>query len=115
WEQAAYGVDRGETLEMFETSVEIVHQLLTETDVVYNSLWWSGGPATVVPEATQKPMPREWLTAVSHSSIGRAARRGMNCVSAFWPEEMRRADIQHYHRCWAEAHPARPAGKYAVN
>ncbi len=115
WEQVAYGVARGETYDMFETGIDIVHRLLTEENVVYDTKWWKGGPATALPEATQLPRPPEWLTATSRSSIERAARRGMNCVTGFWPESIRRADGQEYRGAWAKHHPDRPVGKFGFN
>jgi alkanesulfonate monooxygenase SsuD/methylene tetrahydromethanopterin reductase-like flavin-dependent oxidoreductase (luciferase family) len=115
WEQKAFGVERGETMDMYEASIGIVHRLLTETDVDYKSKWWTGGPATVVPEATQQPYPPEWLTATSRSSLDRAARSGMNVVTAFMSEDVRRQDVERYRRAWAEYQGGRPAGRFGTN
>jgi alkanesulfonate monooxygenase SsuD/methylene tetrahydromethanopterin reductase-like flavin-dependent oxidoreductase (luciferase family) len=114
-EQVAYGVARSETQAMFDAGIEVVHRLLDEKDVVYATEWWKGGPATAVPEAVQTPRPREWLTAVSKTSLDRAAQRGMNAITAFFPESIRRADIERYRQAWADARPDEPVGMFGVN
>lgn len=115
YEQVALGIDRSETRDMFDAGIEIVRRLLTETDVDYDTKWWKGGPATAVPEGIQQPHPREWLTATTKSSLDKAARLGMNAITAFFPEAVRNADAERYRQAWAEQRPDEPVGRFGVN
>jgi alkanesulfonate monooxygenase SsuD/methylene tetrahydromethanopterin reductase-like flavin-dependent oxidoreductase (luciferase family) len=113
-EMIALGVERSETQAMFDEGIEIVHRLMTGEEVSYDSKWWKGGPAVAVPGPSRDSIP-EWMTAISKSSMDRAAQMGINTISAFFPEATRKADAERFREAWSEYHPGRPMGKFGFN
>jgi alkanesulfonate monooxygenase SsuD/methylene tetrahydromethanopterin reductase-like flavin-dependent oxidoreductase (luciferase family) len=114
-EQAAYGIDRDRTAEMFDAGLDILLRLLTESDVEYENEWWRGSVPRVVPDAVQRPYPPLWMAAVSESSIERAARVGANCAVALLPLELARERRAQYRDAWQRHHGDRAPGKFSFN
>lgn len=108
-EQAGWGIERSETAEMFEESYHLMRELLVENAVAsYDARWWKGGRVELVPEATQKPHPPFWLTAVSFTSAYKAGRLGMNLATAFRSNHERREVVASYRAGWEEWAASRP-------
>jgi alkanesulfonate monooxygenase SsuD/methylene tetrahydromethanopterin reductase-like flavin-dependent oxidoreductase (luciferase family) len=116
-EQQGWGVERSQTAEMFETAYDLVLRFLTEDAVEsYDTKWWKGGRIVIVPEATQRPHPPFWHTAVSFTSCYRAGRLGMNVATAFRSNAERIETVENYRAGWEEwelAHPGSRPGLYA--
>jgi alkanesulfonate monooxygenase SsuD/methylene tetrahydromethanopterin reductase-like flavin-dependent oxidoreductase (luciferase family) len=112
-EQAAYGVDRDTTAELFEDGLQLLLELLTQTDVSFDNRWWKGQVAEVVPAAVQRPYPDIWLVAVSPSSIDRAARYGAHAAITLTPMETARQRIEAYEEAWAKHQGDKPRGKFS--
>jgi alkanesulfonate monooxygenase SsuD/methylene tetrahydromethanopterin reductase-like flavin-dependent oxidoreductase (luciferase family) len=116
-EQAGWGVNRSETAEMFEVAYDLVRKLLTENVIEsYDTRWWKGGRVELVPEATQKPHPPFWHTAVSFTSCYRAGRLGMNVATAFRSNAERIETVENYRAGWEEwelENPGTHPGLYA--
>ena len=113
-EQAAFGLERGEVPDMFETALELVLQFLTEEHVDYQTKWWRGRAATLVPGPTQSPHPPLWQSVVSDASLGRAARLGMHCNTSFAYPELLEYRMRLYSDAWDEHQPGMPTGKFGV-
>jgi alkanesulfonate monooxygenase SsuD/methylene tetrahydromethanopterin reductase-like flavin-dependent oxidoreductase (luciferase family) len=102
-EQQGWGVERSQTHEIFETSYDLVRRLLVEGSIEsYNTRWWKGGRVELIPEATQKPHPPFWHTAVSFTSCYRAGRLGMHCATAFRSNDERIETVENYRAGWEE-------------
>jgi len=113
-EQLGWGVPRAETSERFETTFHTLKRLLTEPKVErYESPWWKGENVIITPEATQKPYPPMWLTAVSETSSYKAGRLGLHCCQGFRSIDERRSAIENFRAGWEEFNPSGPAGLYA--
>lgn len=116
-EQQGWGINRSETHEMFETAYALVKQLVTENVVEsYDTRWWKGGRVELVPEATQRPHPPFWHTAVSFTSCYRAGRLGMNVATAFRSNRERIETVENYRAGWEEweiENPGTRPGLYA--
>lgn len=114
-EQAAYGIDRDRTAEIFDAGLDIMLRLLTEEDVEYANEWWHGTVPRVVPEAVQRPHPPLWMAAVSESSIERAARLGASCAVALVPVELAKQRHAYYREAWQRFHGDRAPGRFSFN
>jgi alkanesulfonate monooxygenase SsuD/methylene tetrahydromethanopterin reductase-like flavin-dependent oxidoreductase (luciferase family) len=114
YEQAAWGVERSVTHEMFEVGFELLMRFLTEDTVDYDTQWWKGSGASVSPDPIQKPYPPMWMAAAADHSFDKAARLGMHCSTAFLYPEMRKARLAAYHEAWANYQPGLAPGKFAV-
>jgi alkanesulfonate monooxygenase SsuD/methylene tetrahydromethanopterin reductase-like flavin-dependent oxidoreductase (luciferase family) len=116
-EQLGWGIVRSETAEMFETAYDLVRKLLVENVVEsYDARWWKGGRVELVPEATQKPHPPFWHTAVSFTSCYRAGRLGMNLATTFRSNAERIETVENYRAGWEEwelENPGSHPGLYA--
>lgn len=112
-EQAAYGVDRGTTAELFEDGMELLMRLLTERDVEFENKWWHGTVKEVVPSAIQEPIPPMWIVAVSASSIDRAARYGAHAAVSLTPMKLAREHIARYEEAWQKHQGDAPRGKFS--
>ncbi|MDQ6730740.1 MAG: LLM class flavin-dependent oxidoreductase [Actinomycetota bacterium] len=112
-EQAAYGVDRNTTAELFEDGMELLLRLLTERDVEFENKWWHGTVAEVVPAAVQQPYPDMWIVAVSASSIDRAARYGAHAAVSLTPMELARKHVARYEEAWRQHQGDAPRKKFS--
>jgi alkanesulfonate monooxygenase SsuD/methylene tetrahydromethanopterin reductase-like flavin-dependent oxidoreductase (luciferase family) len=112
-EQAAYGIDRNTTAELFEDSLQLLLRLLTENDVSFDNRWWRGEVAQVVPAAVQHPHPDMWIVAVSASSIDRAARYGAHAAITLTPMKTARKHVQAFEEAWATHQGDRPRAKFS--
>jgi alkanesulfonate monooxygenase SsuD/methylene tetrahydromethanopterin reductase-like flavin-dependent oxidoreductase (luciferase family) len=113
YEQQGWGVPRNETSERFEATFHLVKKLLVESELdSYESPWWKGGKVHIVPEATQKPLPPMWLTAVSETSMYKAGRLGLNICTAFRSEAERVEALENYRAGWDEFAPNTAPGLY---
>ncbi len=111
-EQQGWGVERSQTAEMFETAYDLVVKLLTQDEVAaYDTRWWKGGRVVIVPEATQKPHPPFWHTAVSFTSCYRAGRLGMNVATAFRSNAERIETVENYRAGWEEWESSNPGSQ----
>jgi alkanesulfonate monooxygenase SsuD/methylene tetrahydromethanopterin reductase-like flavin-dependent oxidoreductase (luciferase family) len=114
-EQAAFGTERNATVDMFDEAFDIIRRLLDGETVDYESPWWRGRNARVIPEATQAPAPPLWLSAASDASIEKAARLGLHCATALLPRTTADQRREQFHRDWDRYHPARKGqGKFAI-
>lgn len=112
-EQLGFGVDRTQTLEMFEASFDLVLRFLKEERVGrYVSPWWSGEGVVITPEPVQRPHPPLWLTAVSTTSSYKAGRLGLNICTAFRDYAERAQHAASFREGWQEFHADKPLGKY---
>jgi len=113
YEQEGWGVPRNETSERFETTFHLVKKLLLESKIdSYESPWWKGGKVHIVPEATQKPLPPMWLTAVSETSMYKAGRLGLHICTAFRSEAERKEAYENYAAGWEEFDPNSEPGMH---
>lgn len=112
-EQAAYGIDRATTAELFEDGLQLLLRLLTERDVEFDNGWWHGTVREIVPSAVQHPYPDMWLVAVSSSSIDRAARYGAHAAISLTPMDLARARVAHYEEAWQKYQGGAPRGKFS--
>lgn len=111
-EQAGYGVDRAEAATLFDQSLNLVTTLLRDDEVdSYDAGPWKGAHVQLVPEATQKPYPPMWITAVSDSSLIKAGKQGLKVATSFMSgdEELRTMGV--YRDAWRAARPGN--GHYA--
>lgn len=114
-EQSGYGVERAETEWLFDESFDLVRELLANDQVEsYDSGPWSGGGVLLTPEATQRPYPTMWITAVSDKSITKAARLGVNLCTAFLDSDEVARTSRLYRDAWQEARPDEPTGEYGT-
>lgn len=113
-EQVGYGVDRVEAATLFDQSLELVTTLLRDNEInSYDTGPWKGGHVRLVPEATQRPHPPMWMTAVSDTSLTKAGRLGLKVAGAFLEaKEVERA-INVYREGWAAAHDDGSSGHFA--
>jgi len=112
-EQIGWGVPRNETSERFEATFLALMRMLTEEKIdKYSSPWWSGENITILPDATQKPYPPLWLTAVSETSSYKAGRLGLHCCTAFRSQEERQVSMANFRAGWEEFSPDGPPGQY---
>jgi alkanesulfonate monooxygenase SsuD/methylene tetrahydromethanopterin reductase-like flavin-dependent oxidoreductase (luciferase family) len=113
-EQALFGVDREHAAEMFDISVDLITRLLAGETVDYDSQWWSGKAATAVPDGVQASIPC-WLTAVSDTSLEKAARLGMDCATALLTRTVADERMKAYRRHWDAYNRGRPRrGRFAI-
>ena len=112
-EQAAYGIDRNTTAELFEDGMQMLMRLLTETNVEFDNKWWHGTVPRIVPSAVQKPHPPMWIVAVSASSIDRAARYGAHAAITLTPMELAREHVARYEEAWQQHQGDAPRGKFS--
>jgi alkanesulfonate monooxygenase SsuD/methylene tetrahydromethanopterin reductase-like flavin-dependent oxidoreductase (luciferase family) len=112
-EQAAYGVDRNTTAELFEDGMKLLLRLLTERDVEFENKWWQGTVREVVPSAVQEPIPPMWITVVSASSIERAVRYAAHAAVSLTPMALARQHVARYEEAWRERHGDTPRGKFS--
>jgi alkanesulfonate monooxygenase SsuD/methylene tetrahydromethanopterin reductase-like flavin-dependent oxidoreductase (luciferase family) len=114
-EQAAFGTKRNDTVEMFDAAFDLIHRLLKGETVDYDTPWWRGAAASLIPEATQAPMPPLWLSAASDSSIEKAARLGLHCATALLPRKTADARLKQFHDDWDRYNPQRKGeGRFAI-
>ena len=77
-EQAGYGVDRAEAATLFDHSLKLITTLLRDGEVEsYDTGRWKGDRVYLVPEATQRPYPPMWVTAVSDATLVKAGAQGL--------------------------------------
>jgi alkanesulfonate monooxygenase SsuD/methylene tetrahydromethanopterin reductase-like flavin-dependent oxidoreductase (luciferase family) len=114
-EQSAFGIERKETVEMFDAAFDIVHRLLQGERVDYETPWWRGRQAFAIPEPTQKPYPPLWLSAASDTSIEKAARLGLNCATALLPRKTADARLKEFRAYWDRYNLHRKGeGRFAI-
>ena len=114
-EHAAWGIDSGDGRRRFDAALELVMRFLTEESVDYETPWWRGRGATVVPEPTQRPTPPLWLAIVSDATLRRAAELGFGCSAAFCYPELLRARLAAYRDAWEEHHPGIRPGRFGIS
>ncbi|NWJ73935.1 LLM class flavin-dependent oxidoreductase [Pseudonocardia sp. ICBG1122] len=112
-EQAAYGIDRSTTAELFENGLQLLVRLLTERDVEFDGSWFTGSVPQIVPAAVQEPHPPMWIVAVSASSIDRAARYGAHAAITLTPMETSREHVARYEEAWARHQGDAPRGRFS--
>jgi alkanesulfonate monooxygenase SsuD/methylene tetrahydromethanopterin reductase-like flavin-dependent oxidoreductase (luciferase family) len=113
-EQALFGVDREKAADMFDVSVDLITRLVAGETVDYDSPWWSGEGARAVPDGVQAHIPC-WLTAVSDSSLEKAARLGLDCATALLTRKVADERMETYRRHWDTYNPSRPGrGRFAI-
>ena len=112
-EQAAYGIDRDTTPELFEDGMQLLIRLLTERDVEFDGKWFHGTVPQIVPAAVQDPYPEMWIVAVSASSVDRAARYGANAAITLTPMEVARSHVARFEDAWAEYQGTKPRAKFS--
>jgi alkanesulfonate monooxygenase SsuD/methylene tetrahydromethanopterin reductase-like flavin-dependent oxidoreductase (luciferase family) len=113
-EQALFGVDREKAAEMFDVSVDLITRLLAGETVDYETPWWSGKAATAVPDGVQARIPC-WLTAVSDTSLEKAARLGMDCATALLIRKVADERMETYQRHWDAYQPGQSGrGRFAI-
>jgi alkanesulfonate monooxygenase SsuD/methylene tetrahydromethanopterin reductase-like flavin-dependent oxidoreductase (luciferase family) len=114
-EQSAFGTDRKATVEMFDLAFDLIRRLLLGEVVDYDTPWWRGRAAVVIPDATQKPLPPLWLSAASDTSIEKAARLGLNCATALLPRNVADARLAEFKAHWDRHNPGRKGqGRFAI-
>ena len=113
-EQALFGVDRDKAAEMFDVSVDLITRLLAGETVDYDTPWWHGKAATAVPDGVQARIPC-WLTAVSDTSLEKAARLRMDCATALLTRKVADERMETYRRHWDAYQPGQPGrGRFAI-
>lgn len=113
-EQAGYGVDRAHSAELFDQSLELVTKLLRDNEVdSYDAGPWKGGPVKLVPDATQRPYPPMWMTAVSDASLAKGGQLGLRMATSFMEASEVERTLGVYQKAWAAAHNDGSKGYYA--
>jgi luciferase family oxidoreductase group 1 len=114
-EQAAFGIDRDATVDMFDASYDIVTRLLRGETVDFDTPWWNGRGAVAIPEATQQPVPPMWMSAGSEASVEKCARLGLNCATSLLTRAFADERLALYRKWWGQYQPDRPGeGKFAI-
>jgi alkanesulfonate monooxygenase SsuD/methylene tetrahydromethanopterin reductase-like flavin-dependent oxidoreductase (luciferase family) len=114
-EQSAFGTKRDDTVDMFDAAFDLIRRLLLDEAVDYDTPWWRGRAAAVIPEATQRPLPPLWLSAASDISIEKAARLGLNCATALLPRQVADARLAEFKAHWDRYNPAaKGQGRFAI-
>lgn len=111
-EQAAHGLESADNEEMLEVGTELLLRLLTEESVNYDTKYWKGETATVVPEQTQRPHPPMWLAAMSERTMDLAARFRMSCMTGLAYPEVLREQMQRYRKACEFYHPQTAPGRH---
>lgn len=112
-EQLAYGIDRQRTAEMFDAELGIFLDLLHNNHASWDTEWWKGEIADLVPAAVQTPCPPIWMATVSRNSITRAATLGTHAATALAPLDTAMRYRDSYHEQWAQLQPGKPVGKFS--
>ena len=114
-EQAAFGIDRDSTVDMFDTAYDIVTRLLQGETVDFETPWWTGHGAVAMPEATQQPTPPMWMSAGSEASVEKCARLGLNCATSLLTRAFADQRLALYRKWWDQYQPDRAGeGKFAI-
>ncbi|HEY3877066.1 MAG TPA: LLM class flavin-dependent oxidoreductase [Trebonia sp.] len=115
-EQAAFGIERDRTVEMFDVSYDIVTRLLRGETVDFDTPWWTGKGAVAMPEPTQLPVPPLWMSAGSEASVEKCATLGLNCATNLLTRAFADERLALYRKWWDQHQPGRPGeGKFAVS
>jgi alkanesulfonate monooxygenase SsuD/methylene tetrahydromethanopterin reductase-like flavin-dependent oxidoreductase (luciferase family) len=112
-EQAMFGVPREAASALFDEGIDALIELLAGKDVDFTGPGWTGTGARAVPDGVQAHIPL-WLTAVSVSSVDKAARLGMSCATALLPSAVADERMAAYRVAWARHRPTAPPGRFAV-
>ena len=113
-EQAAHGLDSADNEEMLEVGMGLLLRFLSEESVDYNTKYWQGKLATVVPERTQRPYPPMWLGAMSDRTMDLAARFGMSCMTGLAYPEVLQEQMERYRDAYGVYHPGTDPGRFGV-
>jgi alkanesulfonate monooxygenase SsuD/methylene tetrahydromethanopterin reductase-like flavin-dependent oxidoreductase (luciferase family) len=76
------GVNPEDARAIYEESLEIIRRAWVEDDLSYDGRFFSFPPTTIVPKPATKPHPEVWVAAQSVEGAQRAARQGLNVVTA---------------------------------
>ena len=111
-EQAGYGVDRAEAATLFDHSLKLITTLLRDGEVEsYDTGRWKGDRVYLVPEATQRPYPPMWVTAVSDATLVKAGAQGLKVATSFLAGDEELRTMRVYRDAWSAVRPGR--GHYA--
>lgn len=113
-ERAAFGVEPDDANPLFGAGLELIMRFLSEDSVDYQTPWWSGKGATVVPEPTQRPHPPMWLAVMNEPSFRLAAQLGLHCNTGFAYWDLLQRRLTTYRETWDHHHPGRDRGKFGV-
>jgi alkanesulfonate monooxygenase SsuD/methylene tetrahydromethanopterin reductase-like flavin-dependent oxidoreductase (luciferase family) len=81
YEFDAFGVPVEEARDRFDDSLNLLIKLLSETEVCWDSKYYSFGPLTITPRPLQLPYPPIWIAALNRPSIMAAVRRGFHVMT----------------------------------
>lgn len=112
-EQAAYGIDRQRTAEIFDAQLQIVLDLLRNGSGKWDTEWWTGSIEALTPEAVQTPYPPMWMATVSSNSITRAATLGAHAATTLLPLDTAMQYRANYHAEWQRLRPTETVGKFS--
>lgn len=76
------GVNPEDARAIYEESLEIILRAWVEDDLTYDGRFFSFPPTTIVPKPATKPHPEVWVAAQSLEGAQRAARQGLNVLTA---------------------------------
>ena len=116
YETGAFGMGHTDSEEVFTVGTELLLRFLTEGTVDYDTPFWTGTGAVVVPEATQRPHPPIWLAAGSDRTFAKAAQLGAHCMTGLSYGELLGHQIALYRDAWAQ-HQNRnrkPPGRFGL-
>ncbi len=114
YETAAFGMGHTDSQEVFTVGIELLLRFLTEGSVDYDTPFWTGTGAVVVPEATQRPHPPIWFAAASDRTIEKAAELGAHCMTGLSYTGLLGKQIRLYREAWAHHQNRKPPGRFGL-
>lgn len=105
-EYAAYGLDMGDSREMFDEGVAVIRRLWTEERVTHAGRFWQFKDVHSMPRPLQKPHPPIWVAAITtEESFVNAARNGYNVMIVPYAGGLEHCSalVQTYRQVWRES------------
>ena len=115
-EQAAWGIGGDQAKARFDAALSLVIRFLSGEPVTYETPWWTGEDAQVVPDGVSPGHPPLWLTALSEGSARKAATLGLNCHGTVPYPDLDRVSsmVEAYRDTWQTVRPMEKCGRFAV-
>jgi len=108
-EYAAYGLDMGDSREMFDEGVAVIRRLWTEERVTHEGRFWRFKDVHAMPRPYQKPHPPIWVAAIaSEESFVQAAKNGYHVMIVPYAGGLEHCSalVKTYRKAWLDAgHP----------
>jgi alkanesulfonate monooxygenase SsuD/methylene tetrahydromethanopterin reductase-like flavin-dependent oxidoreductase (luciferase family) len=114
----AFQRNMDESRARFEGGIEAVRRLWTETDVVYEDVFYRFGPITSSPRPVQRPHPPIYIAAVgTPASFEWAGQQGFGMMVVPYISDFRRlsASLDRYRDAFAAAHPRRHVPRVQIS